>query len=69
MTYLASRIRAISLDPSPERIAELARLALMVDRMERTLDEMVSYAMSDAAVIASDIKVIPIACGISRRFS
>jgi hypothetical protein len=69
MTYVSARIRAIATDPTPANIAELPRLALMVGRMESALDQIVGDAMEDAAIVRRHPKVVPISCGISRKFS
>lgn len=46
-TNLSTRIRAIAANPTPENLAELPKLATMVARVERTLDEVVADAMED----------------------
>ena len=45
---LAERIRAIAADPTPEAIATLPAIAVLIDRLEIRLDEFVHDAQRDA---------------------
>lgn len=47
---LAERLRAIAADPTPEAIAELPRVAVQVDRIERALDEIAADALESATL-------------------
>lgn len=38
MTYIASELRAIAANPTPDAIGDLYRLACMVERQEHQLD-------------------------------
>ena len=65
----ADRMRALACDLPAVTAMRLGMLAVEVAQMEATLDEMVQNARGDASVVAADARVVPISCGISRRFS
>lgn len=52
-TYLAARLRAIAVDPTPANLAELARLAIQVQRLEVAMDEVVGQAHAEELMAPS----------------
>lgn len=65
---LADQMRTLACDLPAVTAMRLGMLAVEVERIEAALDEMVQNAREDAAIVAADARVVPISCGISRRF-
>jgi hypothetical protein len=53
MNSLATRLLAISENPGPALLADLPGIALLVNRMEQALDDLVADAMANARGIDS----------------
>lgn len=47
MTYIATELRAIAANPTPDAIGDIYRLACMVERYERQMDRVFQAARED----------------------